>query len=155
MKPRRRKEPPIICAYPPFISALCTGNKVKTPQYFFHLFYLFYFMEWISLFEITKAYDMVYKWFTVLKNEYYAECLSCEAYSTSGFHESNWLLLQHTVKTPRRHRKKANLKASAGKSKTYKSLSAYPCCRGGKGAGLYTTIFFCGGRQKKDFCCYP
>ena len=33
-------------------------------------------MEWISLFEITNTYDMVYKWFTVLKNEYYADVVS-------------------------------------------------------------------------------
>ena len=39
MKPRRRKEPQIFCALPPFILAVCNGNKVKTTQQFFHLFY--------------------------------------------------------------------------------------------------------------------
>ena len=33
-------------------------------------------MEWISLFEITNTYDMVYKWFTVLKNEYNTDVVS-------------------------------------------------------------------------------
>ena len=39
LKPRRRKEPQIFCALPPFILAVCNGNKVKTQQPFFHLFY--------------------------------------------------------------------------------------------------------------------
>jgi REP element-mobilizing transposase RayT len=33
-------------------------------------------MKWISLFEITNSYDMVYKWFSVLKNHYNADVVS-------------------------------------------------------------------------------
>ena len=100
VKHRRRKEPPIVCVFPPFILAFCNCIKVKTQQYFFHLFYHFYFMEWISLFEITNTYYMVYKWFTVLKNEYNAECLSCKAYSTSGFHGSCVIIVGACCENP-------------------------------------------------------
>ena len=33
-------------------------------------------MGWIPLFEITNAYDTVYKWFAILKNNYKAEVVS-------------------------------------------------------------------------------
>ena len=33
-------------------------------------------MEWISLFEMVNGYDMVYKWFDVLKNKYHAEVVA-------------------------------------------------------------------------------
>ena len=50
--------------------------KLKNRNIFCTYFITFTCIEWISLFKITNTYDMVYKWFTVLKNEYYADVVS-------------------------------------------------------------------------------
>ena len=46
--------------------------KLKHSNHFSTYFITFTCVEWISIFEITSAYDMVYKWFVVLKKEYNA-----------------------------------------------------------------------------------
>ena len=33
-------------------------------------------VEWVSLLDISSAYNMVYKWFVVLKKEYHADVFS-------------------------------------------------------------------------------
>ena len=50
--------------------------KLKHSNTFSTYFITFTCIKWISLFEITHTYDMVYKWFTVLKNEYNADVVS-------------------------------------------------------------------------------
>ena len=50
--------------------------KLKHSNTFSTYFITFTCIEWISLFQITNAYDMVYKWFSVLKNEYNADVVS-------------------------------------------------------------------------------
>lgn len=50
--------------------------KLKHNDIYSSYFITFTCIEWISLFEITNSYDIVYKWFTVLKNEYNADVIA-------------------------------------------------------------------------------
>ena len=40
-------------------------------------FITFTCVEWIPLIEMTNTYDMVYKWFGILKNKYNADVVAC------------------------------------------------------------------------------
>ena len=50
--------------------------KLKHCNTFSTYFITFTCVKWISLFEITHTYDMVYKWFAILKKEYHADVIS-------------------------------------------------------------------------------
>ena len=50
--------------------------KLKHNSTFSTYFITFTCVEWIPLFEITNAYDMVYKWFIVLQKEYNADVVA-------------------------------------------------------------------------------
>jgi REP element-mobilizing transposase RayT len=50
--------------------------KLKHGNTYSTWFITFTCIEWISLFEITKGYDLVYEWFTVLKKKNNANVIS-------------------------------------------------------------------------------
>ena len=50
--------------------------KLKHNSTFSTYFITFTCVEWIPYFEITNAYDMVYKWFIVLQKEYNADVVA-------------------------------------------------------------------------------
>ena len=50
--------------------------KLKHSYSFSTYFITFTCIEWIPLFEITKSYDLVYKWFAVLKEQYNADVVA-------------------------------------------------------------------------------
>ena len=50
--------------------------KLKHSDTFSTYFVTFTCTEWISLFEITDAYDMVYKWFDILKTKHDADVVA-------------------------------------------------------------------------------
>ena len=50
--------------------------KFKHSNTFSTYFITFTCIDWIPLFEITNDYDMVYNWFTVIKNNYNADVVS-------------------------------------------------------------------------------
>lgn len=50
--------------------------KFKHSDVYSTYFITFTCIEWISLFEITKSYDIVYNWFNILKSKYNADVLS-------------------------------------------------------------------------------
>ena len=50
--------------------------KLKRNYTFSTYFITFTCVEWFSLFEITKAYHMVYNWFAVLKEKYNADVVA-------------------------------------------------------------------------------
>jgi hypothetical protein len=66
--PTHKKPPPAYTQHNNFIT-LCYGVKLKHKNTFTTYFINFTCTEWIPLFEITNSHDLVYKWFTVLKNE--------------------------------------------------------------------------------------
>ena len=47
--------------------------KLKHSNSFSTYFITFTCVDWIPLFDITKSYDLVYNWFTVLKKKYNAD----------------------------------------------------------------------------------
>jgi REP element-mobilizing transposase RayT len=50
--------------------------KLKHSDTFSTYFITFTCTEWIPLFDITQSYDLVYKWFAVLKKEYNADIVA-------------------------------------------------------------------------------
>ena len=50
--------------------------KLKHSDTFSTYFVTFTCIEWIFLFEITNTYDMVYKWFDILKTKYDADVIA-------------------------------------------------------------------------------
>ena len=50
--------------------------KLKHSDTFSTYFITFTCIEWIPLFEITQSYDLVYKWFAVLKEQYNADVVA-------------------------------------------------------------------------------
>ena len=50
--------------------------KLKHNDTFSTYFITFTCVDWISLFEITRAYDLVYNWFAVLKEKYNADVVA-------------------------------------------------------------------------------
>ena len=50
--------------------------KLKHSNTFSAYFVTFTCIEWIPLFEIVNAYDMVYKWFAAIKREYNADVVA-------------------------------------------------------------------------------
>src|SRR6187551_45919 len=50
--------------------------KLKHSNTFSTYFITFTCAEWIPLFEITHTYDMVYKWFAVVKETYHADIIA-------------------------------------------------------------------------------
>jgi putative transposase len=50
--------------------------KLKHSDSFSTYFVTFTCTEWISLFEITNTYDMVYKWFDILKTKHDADVVA-------------------------------------------------------------------------------
>jgi REP element-mobilizing transposase RayT len=50
--------------------------KLKHSDTFSAYFITFTCIEWIPLFDITQAYDLVYKWFAVLREEYNADVVA-------------------------------------------------------------------------------
>ena len=50
--------------------------KLKHSDTYSTYFITFTCIEWFALFEITNTYDVVYKWFTVLKQQHNAEVLA-------------------------------------------------------------------------------
>jgi putative transposase len=50
--------------------------KLKHSDTFSTYFVTFTCVEWISLFEIANGYDMVYKWFDILKREHNADVIA-------------------------------------------------------------------------------
>ena len=50
--------------------------KLKHSDTFSTYFITFTCAEWIPLFEITHTYDMVYKWFAVLKKDHHADVVA-------------------------------------------------------------------------------
>jgi len=47
--------------------------KLKHSDTYSTYFITFTYIEWISLFEISKTHDTVYNWFAVLKDEVNAD----------------------------------------------------------------------------------
>lgn len=50
--------------------------KLKHSDVYSTYFITFTCAEWIPLFDLTKSYDMVYDWFSILKTKYNADVLS-------------------------------------------------------------------------------
>ncbi len=50
--------------------------KLKHSDTYSTYFITFTCVEWISLFEITNSYDMVYKWFAILKEKHNADIVA-------------------------------------------------------------------------------
>ena len=50
--------------------------KLKHSDTFSTYFITFTCTKWIPLFEIINSYDLVYKWFALLKNDYHAEVVA-------------------------------------------------------------------------------
>jgi putative transposase len=50
--------------------------KLKHTDTYSTYFITFTCVEWIALFEISNTYHMVYKWFTILKDEFNADIIA-------------------------------------------------------------------------------
>jgi hypothetical protein len=60
--------------------------KLKHSDSYSTYFITFTCVEWISLFEVTKGYDLAYNWFAVLNKYDKADFLSGVLLSQRGFH---------------------------------------------------------------------
>ena len=50
--------------------------KLKHTDTYSTYFITFTCVEWIALFEISNTYHMVYKWFTILRDEFNADIIA-------------------------------------------------------------------------------
>ena len=76
MKPRRLKEPTNLLHPNTQVVISSMAIKLKHSDLYSTYFITFTCVEWISLFEISNGYDIVYHWFSVLKKEYNADVVA-------------------------------------------------------------------------------
>jgi REP element-mobilizing transposase RayT len=77
VKPRRRKHARPACGHASKLFYLHKmAIKLKHSDSYSSYFITFTCIEWISLFELTKAYDLVYNWFDVLKQKNDADVIA-------------------------------------------------------------------------------